>query len=809
MKKLILVLCAVTIFPYNLHAMDNQHITAPQFTHATITSQTGFTYGIPLFSHDISHQSGSFNNQDQADCKAQIEAAQDIIEQYKALNDVYTNMQSHKIQNHNEFITQITAVYNKAQQEPSGVKAYDPLIQDQDILKYANINQPISLEQIPTYNLILLAQQYLTSEYSLSPIEKLALCNQINPLLRTQPLLWNDISQYSPQTLEAFSSFLPMIYDKIWNSYKFMITSRLLQTLNTAKTQQGSLAGQLNSINEMRAILHNQTTQYENAFVAINSRVSQVTSTENVMPHHESAPAEFIKTNSQITVAIPTETEQVIQDTQVALQPQSAEKAHVSEQIVVMNASKKSLPLSKKQLAALAAEKKAEQSRIDKERHRLILEQKNAEEKTKLTTIMPVIAAAIKPSSSKTIQKKSVNKTNKKSKQATDEDFDAILNLAIAQDNSKFIQEASTQFDQAIKTQINSEPIAPKEIVTEKFIEQPVELIEYLEFIEARNIKFLEIEQAKEIQRKANLKKLCSIKSHDRERVKRELETALNKNFNIITEQENEIILLLNAYAYAIDRKNINAMPLESFRIIEHKIIDAEKYLQKQGHSLTWYLAAHPAMYASIKEKYIKFRAIMEQTAHEQERFLQNEYANNPGFTEAEKNTMRQDLHDVSPLHKQEAILESLNKFHTNNGILDISRLMYPMKTRDELATIGTLSPAVLQQAQEDIKFLYAGKTNIDYSLIQPIVDNLIHQAYITTPPQDLVKDMINLSAVIVQSKGDKEKLFSEFDTNVFYRLQRSNEMSIAPLTDPQMADITKLHMAVLSTLVEIEQARA
>ena len=104
---------------------------------------------------------------------------------------------------------------------------------------------------------------------------------------------------------------------------------------------------------------------------------------------------------------------------------------------------------------------------------------------------------------------------------------------------------------------------------------------------------------------------------------------------------------------------------------------------------------------------------------------------------------------------------------------------------------------------------MYVGKTDINFYLIRPIIVNLIHQAHIT-PPANIIDDLIKMAsqiAILDQPKDARDKLIDGLDVISFNALQRQNEMSLEPLNDDQMADITKIHMASLIALIEVISA--
>lgn len=759
MNKLPVIVFTIFAFQAHVQAMEDTSKSQPTYTHKVdLHNQSNSITCFPEFSHNITDTTSDFYKQDKATQKNKIKADLAIINQYEILYEDYLKHQLHKLSTQHAYIQKISVLHDIAQQKTIDVKKDDELI-----------NNPIFFHTIgmapetPSLQFLLLAQKYISPQDSLSNEYKQIILETINMLLPSQIGLQAELLQYNPQNLDDIALMLPVLYGRAWNNHKFTITSGLISIINKAKLQRNVMVHEFNNLQKVTDYIVHQKNQYADALALMNQENQAAT--------------------------IPVESVQPIEETAVCLIQDQAQTTGKKKP------AKKSVPqapvLSAKQQAALvAAEKRAEQSRNDKERRSM----KQEDERS------AVVAKCI--ALSKTTTKKSKNSTPKKPNTKNSfnpiffDEEDALLQAAI--EENKKIEDAKA-LEQAIKLHelLTAQGNAIEQSVKNNhaMIEQDQELINYLEFIEARNKKYCQLQAAKEIETHNEYEKLQKLSYKNRAVAKRKIDTDLSKKYSMLSEEEQQVLNLLLVYAEKVlDKKAIDNTPLEDIEIIVQKIVKAECHLAQQGLSLKWYLAAYPDLYKKMKEQYIKFQTIIQQSSRIQHEIMKSTH----------QKVMSQD-----PLHKQKEVAKILQRIHTNNGVLDISKLLYPIITRQELDALGCLQPMILDAAQDDIKFLFANRTaEHDYTKIEPVVKNLLHQAEIKSYPNNMIDQIINNTAVIacLKSEDEKKEMLQNVDLKIFNELQISNELSTISLTDHQMADIAKAQATAMRSLIDIVQ---
>lgn len=748
MNKLILIFSAIILFPSNFYAMAN----LSTFAHTVdLTNPANFTSCVPSFTHDTTDLNSPFYQQEQSDCIAQIKGAKEIINQYKNFNNIYNNLQSNTIKNQEAFIEKISAFHDLAQREIMGVKSYDSLINNQELLQAANMHP-----ESPSVTFLLLAQEYISSQHALTLSEKWAIFNRIKPLL--------GVSYSNMNNLEDLSKVLSTIYDSSWNNHKYLITSRLLNISTIAKLQQEINTTKLAAIRKVQHLLCEQESQYEKALQSFNQTPI----------HATTADIEVIR-----DVVSHTNIENAELTTQTKITPPIINKA-------VPSAQKKANNLSAKQKTALLqAQQRAEQSKIDKEKHLLAL-QKEQDNKKLIVATQMLIPLPAKDNSNIATKKPKKTKTQQK---VFDEDYEAI-NKAIETNNNDFADIFLENLNPALANQAISDSIVATELIENEQLMQSKEFVQFSEFISRRNDEFNNLAQNKELQRIANLKLLCKAKKQDRDSLKRKLEIELERNFSPMSEDEKSTAPLLLYYEKTIDMESsIDVISLEHFKEITDKIAAADAYLINRGSKLKWYLALDLDLYKRIKTKFLQFKTAINSVI-------------------AEYIASGNKMPSTSPLEKQMRMLEILEKFHLNDGIFDLSDILYEIKTNEEINKLGSLTLATLEQAQLDIKSLYAGKNYINFLLIRPIVIDLFNKIDVTVSSKNLDETINSLSKIAMTKKFKSEEEFHAFMDNqertVFHTLQRSSEMNMQPYTEDHVADITKIHMTILATLIDI-----
>lgn len=292
-----------------------------------------------------------------------IQGALDIVEQYQALQNIRIQSQLHVLKNKYDGIEKIVTISKQAQEQPLGLKEFDPLFNDQNLLSLAQIG--IGLQ---TMQYLLASQKYLLYHDTLSFGEKNQILHQLWTLLPYQIPLIHDLQKYNLKNLDDMAQLLPVFYDKVWNGHKFTVTSGLLNTLKDAELDYAQNMTELHNLQNFDQQLTHTKNQYQQAKDSI----------ENLKKRHEKK-----------------------------LQKKSVKK---TPQEPVINVPE----LSKKEKAALlAAEQRAEQSKRDKERQAMVLKEQLDLAATKASQTAPDLTEVKKSLQQSSVKSKNKNKLKK------------------------------------------------------------------------------------------------------------------------------------------------------------------------------------------------------------------------------------------------------------------------------------------------------------------------------------------------------------------------------------------------------------
>lgn len=678
---------------------------------------------------------------------AHIKGTLAILHHNQELFYIEEQTQAHRLKDQDDLISKIHNFQTHIKQEEYGIKSYDFLIDNQDLLQTANIPN-----ESPFYSFLLLSKEYLASHQVMTPSHQHAVLHKIKSLVPYHQNMFDDeIQQYHCKKLHDVAQYTKAVYEKAWNIHKSAIINQLNQHATMAIMNKHQSALQQFHAQRAQAALAGYIEQYDRTLLCMYQQMY-----EPKINVTEDCP-----TSENITTCA------CIEKTEIAAQT-GVEN--------ILNASKKAL--LKKKAAAQAAAQRSRQSRIDKERHRAHVEQ---EEKKRAEIMQSLPATLVEETgvvSSLSPKKSSSKKTKKKnSRQPVIDEDNAFLDAIIAENSHTIVQKQETFFKQACEFEKNKSLDDSKE--SKKLSRQSIDLIQYVDFINARNETMKKFQHDKNQETIENLKKVARAKAEDRESLKIKLKLATHNKYEMIIkslhQDEMKYLLLFYEYAELLNRSNVNEIPIENFMQIEQKIVDLNNDSIQNGTPLKWYLMSYKNLYNTIKDRYKNIQRNV------------NKATSNSSY-----------------------ILQKLSMIHTQEGVLDLSRLIYTVKNHEELDALGTLPATVLEQAQQDIQSLFKDQTGeLTYGLIKPIIDNLMQQAFINDLTSEIVDDMINMSAAIAcldTPQDNKEKLFTEIYVMIFYSLQRKNELSCSPLTDNQMADITKINMAVLRALIDLIQ---
>lgn len=702
------------LFHDNLYSMQKANNPRLSYIH-TIDYTQPFPYVtcVPQFTHDITDPKSIFYKQDETTCIAYLQGALEIIQQYDNFNALYTQYPEEQAC----LLATISDIDTTMQNLLETKKFYE-LIDNKNI---APILLAISTT-IPAVNLLCLFKKYFSLEHQTCP----QATKEIENLL---------VQCYYPfhQNFETLLPILPRAYDAVWNINRTMILNYVYQSLHH---QKNNLVDTTNAYEKREQAIKNlvaQKNEYTNALTQLQTK----NSLQNSLLAQASA--QTIETQTE------KDNEKQVKHSTPA---SSSEKS-------ILKICNKTNHIQQQQQEKLVAEKRAEQSRIDKERHKADLEKKAKEESlaaaAKLTTIPEI----------KNVKKK--KKLVSKQSVIIDED-DAYLDQLLAEKNTSISNTKSV--DTVAKTEESCD-----------------EVTTCMNFIDSRNKKILELEQAKEIQRKKDIATCLKTAAKDRDNKKDYLAKKRDQDFSYRDQNELLALQYLHDYTnYVLSIKCIDEKFLTYFQITTQRLIEKEHELALQGTHLKWYLAANPALYQKMKVEYAHLNRMLYKTA-------------------------TSELHVIKIDHIQE-IAGTLQKIHTAGGILDITEYMYPIKTKVEVDQLGILPDNALKQAHQDIEILNA-KVSIknNYQLLQPIVVKLLHQAGIKHQPSDLINEMVYEAQKISQQEANQQnQTLDEFGTHTFHTLQKVTEMNDLNFTENNIADLTKIYAVVITSLVKILQ---
>jgi hypothetical protein len=325
---------------------------------------------------------------------------------------------------------------------------------------------------------------------------------------------------------------------------------------------------------------------------------------------------------------------------------------------------------------------------------------------------------------------------------------------------------------------------------------------------EQQKVLKLKREEEKEEQRKKNLKILLKTKESQRQKKKDELAKKLDDDFAYTSETEKVLIELLESY----NKLLATQATIDSFKQMEAIFIESEDRLRMQNESLKWYLASHPELYQSIKEKYLSLQRNINDADREiiLKKFEKIVQANsNKNLSQQEFESLGTDYKKISPKLSQVQILRKLESIHRNKGVLDISKFLHPNQPVIDIDSLGILSPSILEQAEAEIKARILPNKHIqNFHQITPLVESLLRKINLE-PLCITINCMINSAAeitLIQQPEKISSDFFTEIKRSVFVTLQRENELVLEPHTIDQMADISKIHCSIIKAFMDAKK---
>lgn len=728
-----------------------------------------------------------FYTQEKEKCLAQLATRKSINAQYQQYHLQEISRLNQLISQQQYLIQNINAKYFEACNQIFAIRTYDLLYNDQEL---TNI--------IPTdssYNILLLLQEFITK----NPTKKRK--NQILTILNNQ-------FSCRLHDLNHLSAIACDIYEKAWYTRKnhflahghfiatcgkvelfqaqqslarIRIAHEFVATCNSACDQALSNLEQIDyaSIANQHITTENTTTIDQIALVQQEPEKIHACVTES---HNADEQIFTTIAQSPLNQAIPTEQAPCINTTIPYQQNASIKKGSIAV----------TKQLSKKEKAALLAQQRAEQSKIDKEKAaQLKAQQCILPQETK--NVLPETPKKIVTTAHKQITASVVKKYSKKNKQETI-DEDDFLEQIIAQNKSLHANESNIESENQ-PVHVGSETVH-QYITADQFnTMDDSELFDL--FVQWRNSEIDLLPAKKEAQRKENLKKLCKAKAQDRQALKNKLEAELESEFTYIASQEKEIISLLRSYALILQPQNLELMHIKNFLEAQGKILAAEEYLQRELKHLRWYLALDQELYATIKNHIISLKISISQG------FLQDHKESDlPSLQLLDQNKKNELFMQYPLLERQIEIAKALEQFHEKGNILDITQLIYKPKTHEELDRLGRLSAETLHSAGQKMKDLYIKNngTRCDMSMIEPVIQELFQEARIATRHNNVNYIIKGALQVFDKQNSDLENL----NISLFNRLQCNNEMVIENFTQDQIADFVKVQMLVIHTFKDI-----
>ncbi|WP_162801812.1 hypothetical protein [Candidatus Chromulinivorax destructor] len=696
----------------NLWSMQEQSKPRSSYTHTINSTQhTPYITCAPQFAYETITKDNKFDNQDQTITQASLQGAVNIIEQYENFNALYL----HNAQEQACLLATISDIDTTLQNLPTTTTFYD-LIDNKNIA-------PLLLAMsttVPAIHLLCLFEKY----FSLKDHPYTQAMKAIEDQL---------VESYYPfhETIQTLIPIIPHAHSALWNLNRTMILHNLYESLQYQKN-----------------ILVDTTNAYEQKNVAVKNLADQKSQYTDALMHMQA------ENNVQNGLPVQAAVKTVENDTTTKNNTQLQE--NITKQV-----SKKSLlsmhtktnRLQKQLQEKIADEKRAEQSRIDKERHQAALIKQQEE----------ALAAAAKLAA---IQK---NKSIKKKKKLAPEQL-------VVDEDEAYLDQLITEKNISNSTIQAADTLA----LTDGFDDTTTA---FVNFIQTRNQKILALQQAKEIQRKKDILTCLKTAVKDRDNKKDYLEKKRDKDFSYNDENEKLALQYLEEYTnYVLAVQGIDENFFTYFQIATERLLALEDQFTLQGTHLKWYLATNPALYKKMKAEYVQLNRILYKVA-----------------TYGEK--------AVEMYHLQE-IAGSLQKIHTAGGILDITEYIYPIKTNDEIDQLATLPDNVLKQAQQDIELLYANvPVQNNHQLLQPIIEKLLHKAEIKTQPLGVIDEMVHEAQKIsAQETNQQNQSLQELDINTFKTLQKVTEMSDLNFTEHTTANLTKIYAVVIRSLVKILQ---
>lgn len=759
---------------------------------------------ITILSHNLYAMEMTCSQNDTAHCHQELES-----------NIARETALVRTIESQEEFYSKIHTFYHVTAAHQPGIKPCgEELFNNRELLLAAGI-----APESESLHFLLLAQEYIVSHNTIEDARKNIIRNKINFLLPNQYgfslYLTNPYKESHEDTLRA----VILLYEK----------AKFIHKLNLIMNFQNILAITSYNINMHKHALQ----QVQDTIQALTEKVHLQDTTHkdeitNNTPGSQAAHNSGDQKNEQ-------------QVSTTSHKKSSAKKSKTSAVI--------SAQIMKKQPSDLhTAEKRAEQSRRDKER--VALEKKQQEE-----------IAAAKNSEKKLISKKpaaQVQKTNKKNQKKNtqkdntdidDEEFFALVAAATLENNK--INEFYHDFYNATHSIITT--LQPS-ILQGHEIGQLQTLINQLQnvhsTIEIMHEELTKIKLANRMNEnitatitqvnKAITKKQYSNifdqlfekatgNVHDyvynkdylawiffkQSRLEAQLSSTIKSKNSFVDHNHATCKVLFEEYLEALNLENLKTIPAEKFQQIYNKIEAVENKLLQDGIQLKWYLMIEPKLYAAIKEQYKKFDKFIDTCCAEQAATLKNEMYNfieeHPYATDAQAKDFQTNLKQKVTLQNKFKILHILFKLHTSNGILDLSNLMYPIEKQiTPISTQGLLTKDDLESLSQSIEYLYTDENHTNITIMKPVIENLFAKASIPDQADRKWKRLIeNIESVFNTEYISPESESEEDNYDVLYNIEeRFNEMEVYPLTPSQLADFTKIIATGIMTAEKIQNKK-
>lgn len=309
--------------------------------------------------------------------------------------------------------------------------------------------------------------------------------------------------------------------------------------------------------------------------------------------------------------------------------------------------------------------------------------------------------------------------------------------------------------------------------------------------------------------------------------------------YNEDAENEAEVLDALLIYSQNI----LRAQSVESFHTLETILAKIEIGLQEKGECLAWYLASHPKLYAEIKTYYVALQRKVDLIDRKILKEKDNQCFTallDPTLSKEKKSVLLSMAQEISVKNSMIEIADRIKMLHAKNGMFNISHLLHPEPSAEIFNTTIKVSLQDFQQAETAIKNVLYTIKNSDIRLhsmrprqyteplpktlkdhwraklndasyraaIEPIIKNLLDK---TGAKLDTcqAESFINTSiAMVLDNKSTmiNPYIFNQIRLSILTNFQRDNELSINPLTQDQIIDLTKILTCIIKTIAQVTQ---